>query len=379
MMAELQLNSLIIQNFRGFENFQINQLGRVNLIVGKNNIGKTSLLEAIWLYANRGSSATIYEILKDRDEHRVFNLNADTEQTQQEILAIKNLFYQRHDFTDQTQTIRIGNTTENYLQLQARWYQVEINDAEHFVPKPIKYADLDFSNEPFFGVEALMHKKDQTIQRIRRYPSYSLSNNQAWIEVPWNFIRSHLVDRYQISVWRNISLIDGLENYIIEGLKIIDSSIEAMNMVNIEENKSINRTPNISLIPIPVVRMQGETKFIPLRSLGDGLNRILILILAMVNAKNGFVLIDEIENGLHYSIYPDVWKLIFKLAETLNVQVFATTHSKECLNAFNKNNKYQTAQSGRLIRLGRKKGKIIATEYNQKDMQVILERDIEVR
>lgn len=378
-MTELQLNSLIIQNFRGFENFQINQLGRVNLIVGKNNIGKTSLLEAIWLYANRGSSVTIYDILKDRDEHRVFNLNTDSEQTQQEILAIKNLFYQRNDFTDQTQTLQIGNTRENYLQLQARWYQVEMDDNDNLMPKPIKYADLDFSDEPFFGVEAVMHTKDESIQRIRRYPSYSLSNNQAWIEVSCNFIRSRLVDRYRVNTWRNTTLIEGLEHYVIEGLQIIEPLIEAINVINFEERSGINRTVASNLIPIPVVRMAGATKFIPLRSLGDGLNRMLILILAMVNAKDGFVLIDEIENGLHYSIYPDVWKLIFKLAETLNVQVFATTHSKECLNAFNKTNKDQAAQSGRLIRLGRKKGKIVATEYNQKDMQVILERDIEVR
>lgn len=378
-MTELQLNSLIIQNFRGFENFQINQLGRVNLIVGKNNIGKTSLLEAIWLYANRGSSVTIYDILKDRDEHRVFNLNTDSEQTQQEILAIKNLFYQRNDFTDQTQTLQIGNTRENYLQIQARWYQVAMDDHDNLTPKPIKYADLDFSDEPFFGVEAVMHRKNESIHRIRRYPSYSQSNNQAWIEVPCHFISSDLVDRYRVNTWRNTTLIEGLEHYVIEGLQIIEPLIEAINVINFEERSGINRTVASNLIPIPVVRMVGETKFIPLRSLGDGLNRMLILILAMVNAKDGFVLIDEIENGLHYSIYPDVWKLIFKLAETLNVQVFATTHSKECLNAFNKTNKHQTTQSGRLIRLGRKKGKIVATEYNQKDMQVILERDIEVR
>jgi len=113
--------------------------------------------------------------------------------------------------------------------------------------------------------------------------------------------------------------------------------------------------------------------------LSGGQSRSLMVADVAVISDSPIVLIDEIENGLHYSIYPNVWKLIFKLAETLNVQVFATTHSKECLNAFNKTNKDQAAQSGRLIRLGRKKGNIVATEYNQKDMQVILERDIEVR
>jgi len=48
------------------------------------------------------------------------------------------------------------------------------------------------------------------------------------------------------------------------------------------------------------------------------------LIFALVNAKDGFLLIDEFENGLHYTVQPKVWELIFKLAKALNVQVFAS-------------------------------------------------------
>ncbi len=56
--------------------------------------------------------------------------------------------------------------------------------------------------------------------------------------------------------------------------------------------------------------------------------------LALVNSSNGFLLIDEFENGLHYSVLHKVWKLIFRLAKDLNVQVFATTHSHDCVTAF---------------------------------------------
>src|SRR6266849_7306838 len=69
-MSTLILNSLEIRGFRGFRQLQIERLGRVNLIVGKNNVGKSSLLEALQLYAHRGSPRLIWELLVARDESR---------------------------------------------------------------------------------------------------------------------------------------------------------------------------------------------------------------------------------------------------------------------------------------------------------------------
>lgn len=67
-MGKLLLESLEIQNFRGFHHLQIEKLGRVNLIVGKNNIGKTSLLEALELYARRGAPELIRQFLRSRND-----------------------------------------------------------------------------------------------------------------------------------------------------------------------------------------------------------------------------------------------------------------------------------------------------------------------
>ena len=65
--------------------------------------------------------------------------------------------------------------------------------------------------------------------------------------------------------------------------------------------------------------------------MGDGINRILTIILAMVNCENGYLLIDEFENGLHYSVQEKLWEIIFYLAKRLNIQVFATTHSNDTI------------------------------------------------
>ena len=67
--------------------------------------------------------------------------------------------------------------------------------------------------------------------------------------------------------------------------------------------------------------------------MGDGTKRLLALSLSFKRAQNGVMLVDEVENGLHYSILPEVWKTIDWLSREFNVQVFATTHSYECIKA----------------------------------------------
>src|SRR5713101_636772 len=116
-MGNLILNSLEIRGFRGFRHLQIERLGRVNLIVGKNNVGKSSLLEALQLYAVKGSPAVIWELLRIRDESRYssevrderkytsFNRSASIEDR---LLALKYLFYGRKDIRTQLEPIRIG-------------------------------------------------------------------------------------------------------------------------------------------------------------------------------------------------------------------------------------------------------------------------------
>lgn len=109
------------------------------------------------------------------------------------------------------------------------------------------------------------------------------------------------------------------------------------------------------------------------------MQRMFGIALALVNSRNGILLVDEIENGLHYSAQPDVWRLIFRLASRLNVQVFATTHSWDCIEAFQKAAQEDTQNAGLLIRLENKKGKIIATLFDEQELGIATREQIEVR
>ena len=80
-----------------------------------------------------------------------------------------------------------------------------------------------------------------------------------------------------------------------------------------------------------MVKLKGAEEPVPIGSLGDGFWRMFGLILAMVNLENGILLIDEIDSGFHFTVMTDMWKFVWEIAKKLNIQVFATTHSRDCL------------------------------------------------
>jgi AAA15 family ATPase/GTPase len=113
--------------------------------------------------------------------------------------------------------------------------------------------------------------------------------------------------------------------------------------------------------------------------MGDGMNRMLNLILALVNAQNGMLLVDEVENGIHYSIQPDLWRLVFHTAQRLNVQVFATTHSLDCVHAFQQAAAENVDEEGVLIRLQHRKGEVEAVLFDEDKLGLATREQIEVR
>lgn len=127
------------------------------------------------------------------------------------------------------------------------------------------------------------------------------------------------------------------------------------------------------------VNVAGIDDPLPLYSLGNGMWRSLGIALALVNAKDGILLIDEFENGLYYTVQPELWQLIFQVARRLNVQVFATTHSWDCIEAFQKAAREDHQEEGLLIRLESKKGGIGVTLYDEEELGIATREHIEVR
>ena len=125
----------------------------------------------------------------------------------------------------------------------------------------------------------------------------------------------------------------------------------------------------------------GLPKPTSMSSMGDGINRFVSMLLEMSDVPSGVIFIDEIENGIHYSVQEDVWAAIDRFSRQMNIQVFATTHSYEMIRAAHEAFKNDDKDDFRFHRLyhDSETGKIEARTYNEFSVEAAVSRDYEVR
>jgi hypothetical protein len=178
-----------------------------------------------------------------------------------------------------------------------------------------------------------------------------------------------LTDRQVASLWDKVHLTD-LENEVLEGLQLIHPRISGVAFLG---ETRVNKRR------VAVVRLSESSERYPLKSMGDGLSRVLQMILALVSAKDGILLVDEFENGLHWTVQPKLWELAFRLAKRLNVQVFATTHSQDCVKAFS-SAWLADEDAGTFHRLDRGSADgVRVTAYDRTTLSDSMETEVEVR
>lgn len=341
----LLLESLKILRYRCFERLTVNRLGRVNLLVGKNNVGKTAVLEALSIYANGGSQRLLFKTLEERNE--IPSIENGNYHNAANIKGVRNLLFNRPN-----------------LDHIARPYPAEFDDPLSFVIGE----NIDFSGkEPIFPkrileVRAVRSSAEDTVPQLDLVRAHGHTIENLFIKA------GGLSDEDLVEFWDNI------EKWVLE-----DSVTKALNII-VPDLMDIRFSgyPYGSKIRIPVVRLANAKERVPLRSLGDGMTRLLGIASAMINCQDGMLLVDELESGLHYSVLPDIWKLIFQTARDLDIQVFATTHSKDCIEAFAAA-AADSPDDGILIRLERQGENIIAKEINEDMLVDAVNYEVEVR
>jgi hypothetical protein len=123
----------------------------------------------------------------------------------------------------------------------------------------------------------------------------------------------------------------------------------------------------------------GLSRLVPMSFMGEGIRRLLSVLLAVATARDGIVLIDEVENGFHYSVLTKVWQAIAHAARQANVQVFATTHSWECILRAHEAFAEEDAYDLRLHRLDRSGDQISAVSYDREMIEAALYNAVEMR
>ena len=372
-MTELALPSFEIQGFRVFDYLKLEHLGRVNLLVGKNNVGKTSLLEALWVYANQGSPTILWSLLEARNEISSLNsLRSDNMKSwDDQAASLKYLFHRRIDPKTGQAKIELGPMENTSKRVSVKYVWIAVEDEQGIRRNREVEQPVD-GMEVVRGVAIQTGEFNQLIRLNRLFVRNLRDQFTVQTEWPCIFLAANGLSTVEVGqYWDSITL-SALEGVVLDTMKIIEPDIERINLIGAQ------RTDRHPEDRVPIVKVRSVDAPFPLKSLGEGMNRLFGIALVMVNTKDGILLIDEIESGLHYSVLAEMWRFIFQTARRLNVQVFATTHSWDCIVGFEQAAQ-ENAGDGMLIRLANKKGKIIPTSFDEKELAIATREQIEVR
>jgi AAA15 family ATPase/GTPase len=368
------LKSLKIENFRCFKSFELQQLGQLNLLVGTNNSGKTSILEALYLLTAQTSLEPLREIMMGRSEYVV------SESTRFERdLNIRHLFY-GHEIELGSRISIVGSqlSGEDKITLSVEYDDAEQPDLSeelrNFALK-IESSGQESKNGHAKSIKITLSSKEGLIsdyapRRLlsRRHPSeFHGINSKA------QYVSASAVSGEKVSELFDQVVLTPEEELVVEALQIIEPDIGRIASVQSESRARMGSRNSF------VVRLSESSQRVPIGSMGDGIWRMLGLTLAIVNARNGFLFVDEIDTGLHFSTMSKMWQLIWQTAKRLNVQVFATTHNSDCWTSLAAlASQHSSANEG--ITIHRiEKGKQQSVLFTERQVAIAAEQGIEVR
>lgn len=390
------LDSLSIKNFRSLADFQVAKLGRVNLIVGKNNAGKSSVLEALRIYAGNGQRELLDSISTEHDEK--YRTREDERPDSDAPLPFQDFFTGRKFPSDDETFIQIGSihNPEDTLRVQ-HVFLIEEREAivDEVGETNIRVRRQIVSKSQLQIETGDLRQALQISKAEKRYPPFFLDSGFSRLRsplfefsstIPCSVIPTQFISQDELSnEWDKIVFTEH-EEVVRQAMRIIAPEFENLTFVRNDESRQVNsrQVNRPSFQRSAKVKMSDIARPVPLNSLGDGMLRVLQLALKLFSAKGGFLLIDEFENGLHYSVQEKVWALVFEMAEKFDIQVFATTHSWDCIESFAKVAVARQDIDGVLFRMGKSartsdKGKVIATVFEEQALHAITQRDVEVR
>jgi energy-coupling factor transporter ATP-binding protein EcfA2 len=368
------IDSLRVNGYRGFSKYTVRNLGRINLLVGQNNCGKTSLLEALHLlWANQDLNA-LWQTLSRRGEQPVVE-QVPGRGFQQEVDV-------SHCFTGHRMTIGESEFTiaaSNDIPSRSVKYQIVEPKPEE---NPTLFNQL-LVQDPGGAGMALKISGDPKIEMppvplTRRGGLRQDVFNQA---VATTRIKTNQPDQVQFitteslnaplltQIWNDIAL-NPEEDLVLRALRFIDPGIERIAPLT----SPFWFSPRGGFI----VRRAKEDR-VPIGSFGDGIWRMLALAIALSRVKNGLLLVDEIDTGLHFSVMTKMWKFVDEVSKEFNVQVFATTHSYDCIHSLAAICRDIENPQSQITIHRIESGKSESVPFTEAQIKIASDRDLEIR
>ncbi len=295
------IKELHVENFKCFQNLRIDGLKQVNLIGGKNNVGKTALLESIELFMCSDNASDFVGKVRHmliRRQHYG-----------------KKIKYVDIDFFyDNKDRITINSGIKNIQILSHKGTETVSDSGDFFSERKLAFMVFDGA-EVMVRVEIPLHSIESTEN------FFTFKKESKIISV--NFINSAVLSDEELAIFYGSFVDMDMEYFIDQSLSQFDEQIVSFKPRATEKGMVLK------------VKLKEKKEHVLLSSMGEGVSRYIAILCAIWASKDGVLLIDEIENGIHYTNYPKFWKLIHQASRDANCQIFATTHSKECIEAFN--------------------------------------------
>jgi len=361
------LTSFTVHHFRGLSDVTVEPLGRINLITGKNNTGKTALLEAIFLHCQSNDPSAAVRVNEYRGLRLPTTPAEPTEETCGWLFSGKEtaqpieLIGTDEAGTKRTQSIFLihpGNEIAGYPDALA------VN-AKALPQRPEVLASASFALVERFR-DSDGHEATSVGFPIPSSLAFAFLGAETNWHPPIRFLSfgQTMLDK---------------ENELFSEIEASNRQGEVLTRLRILEPQ-LRRLSLLIFAGNPMIHCDiGLSRLVPVSFLGEGFRRLFAILLAIANARGGVVLIDEIDTGLHHSVIQRVFETIGLAARDANVQVFATTHSYECImaahRAFSENGSYDL----RLHRLDRAGDRIRAVTYDQESLETSLDLSWEIR
>lgn len=362
------LKTLHIKNFKGLSELKVNDISSVNLIGGRNNVGKTSLLEAIFLFLDR---ANPHMFLRLHAWRGVLSVGLTPEAMWAPIFTSYDF---KHPIEISVESTK-GEKNKLTLQINNKYIKQNIQgfSSPSFGQRP--QIKTDINSPPSIALDVTFktenkNRKDQTAHLLIESGSLGMHidfMDFQPVEAIFMAATSRNSPQEDAVRFGKLDLKGELEEIISFIKETIEPRLKSLSSIALEDQSVIH------------AQLEGISRKIPVSYMGDGMARLISIILAISNCENGFIFIDEIENGIHYSVIPKIWKGILKASQKYNCQVFATTHSYECLESAIKGIDANSHDKFRYIRLERDNDKLISNTYLFEELLASIEQGWEVR
>ena len=326
LMNEHFIKNIEIKNFKCFEDFKAEGFGRVNLIGGKNNVGKTAFMEACFLGLPKKNTKEYIENTLIIELHRN---------------SLDFLLEWMDDFT-----LFIFKYEQSLISINHNIVAIKI------IERDMPYTEfLTYNDDAQKILDSNPNAQKSVLNKSMSFDEkYQKVTNEIKIDLLSNFYKEKLPPLiFNISF---ISVGNNFNNYLIsfiDEIKLLDREDDLNRLLKI-----FFEIEKIDIIKNKVM-LKKDKKYLLLSEFGDGVKHFLNIILALYLNKDSILYLDELENGIHYSNLDKLWEIILTISKQQNVQVFATTHSKECIESYARVAKKLEDEEIAFIELGRNK------------------------